>query len=235
MGTGARSPTGSGEMSKHHKDPRLEALEQGRSVTWVVPEGGDLASMRKVIRHGQALTFAPVREAQEVQVGDIVYVKWRQSHMMHLVQEIQGEQFLIANSLGKINGWVSGSDILGRVIQITDPEPAPSLPEMLDQLAAAYRQLIARIQAGEDEAQRLLSVVDDLRWYAGRIGPERWNQLPQQNKWSFEQNVWYFTRQARDAALSDAPQPIHYYIDHGKACVGLAAEIVGLFAYGEAY
>jgi hypothetical protein len=56
--------------------------------------------------------------------------------MPHLVQEIQGDQFLIANSLGKINGWISGSDILGRVTQIVDPEPRPSIPAMLTLLEA---------------------------------------------------------------------------------------------------
>ncbi len=222
-------------MSKHHKDPRLEALEQGQSVTWKVPEGGDLASMRNAIKHGQSLTFAPVADLREIQVGDIVYVKWHGSHIMHLVQEIRGDQFLIANSLGKINGRVSGDAILGRVTQITDPEASPSLPEMLEQLETAYRQLHEKSHAGEEDMQRLLTVVDDLRWYANRLGSERWNQIPRPNKWSFEQNVWYFTKQARDATLSASPPPLQYFIDHGKECVGLAAEIIALLEYGEAY
>ncbi|MBN2147776.1 MAG: hypothetical protein JW726_10325 [Anaerolineales bacterium] len=222
-------------MSKHGKDPRLEALEQGRAVTWTVPEGGDLASMRNVLRHGQSLTFEPVVNPQDVQVGDIVYVKWHGSHIMHLVQEIEGEQFLIANSMGKINGWVRVEDILGRVTQISTPEPPPEVPAMLEQLEQAYRGLLERAGGDEQDARRLLSVVDELRWYAARLGAERWDRLPRANKWSFAQNVWYFTRQAGDAVRADSPQPIHYFIDHGKECVGLAAEILALLEYGEAY
>lgn len=77
-------------MARHHKDPRLEALEQGHSITWIVPEGGDLASMRNTFKHGQSLTFAPVVNTQDIQVGDIVYLKWYNSYIVHLVQEIQG-------------------------------------------------------------------------------------------------------------------------------------------------
>jgi hypothetical protein len=31
-------------MSKH-KDPLLEALKDGKSYTWTIPDGGDLASI----------------------------------------------------------------------------------------------------------------------------------------------------------------------------------------------
>ncbi|MBN1933104.1 MAG: hypothetical protein JW934_00490, partial [Anaerolineae bacterium] len=84
-------------MSKR-RDPLLEALKEGRSYTWTVPDGGDLASMRAAIKHGQTLTMSPIANLQEIWVGDMVLVKWHQTDMMHLVQEIQGDQFLIANS-----------------------------------------------------------------------------------------------------------------------------------------
>jgi hypothetical protein len=112
------------------KDALVEALESGRSHTIQVPQGGDLASMRAVLKHGQRLTLSPVADFREVQVGDIVLVKWRGgNHILHLVEEIQGDQFLIANSVGKINGWVHGGDILGRVTQAIDPPPRPSVPD----------------------------------------------------------------------------------------------------------
>jgi hypothetical protein len=216
-----------------HKDPLLEALEAGRSFTWTMPDGGDFASMRAAIKHGQTLTMSPVVNSQGVQVGDIVLVKWHKGHMMHLVQEIQGDRFLIANSLGKINGWVNGSDILGRVTQIVDPEPRPGMTVMLDQLGVAYRQLIERERPAEADARRLLSVVEDMRWYADRIGAERWDKQPQQNKWSFMQNLWHLTKLAQNAAASASPRPMDYWIDCGKVCVGLAAEILALFEYNE--
>ncbi len=38
-----------------HKDPLLVALERGELFTWTLPEGGDLASMRATLKHGQTL------------------------------------------------------------------------------------------------------------------------------------------------------------------------------------
>ena len=219
-------------MSKH-TDPLLVALKEGRSFTWTIREGGDLASMRAALKHGQTLTMSPVADLREVQVGDIVFVKWHQGHMLHLVQEVQDDRFLIANSVGKVNGWVNGSDILGRVTHIVEPEPRPDVPILLDQLEAAYRQWIKREQPTQDQARRLLAVVDDLRWYADRLGAERWDTLPRLNKWSFQQRLWQLTKQAKQAAASTAPQPAGYLIDQGKQCVGLAAEIFALFEYAE--
>jgi len=105
---------------------------------------------------------------------------------------------------------------------------------MLEQLESVYRKLIDHERLGEDEAQRLLSVVEDLRWYAGRIGVERWDKMPRSNNWSFEQNVWQLVRQAKNAAPATSSKPVWYWIDRGKVCVGLAAEIVALFEYREA-
>ena len=109
-------------MSKH-KDPLLEALKEGKSYTWTVPDGGNLASMRKAIKHGQILTMSPITNSGEIQVGDLVLVKWHQGDIFHIVGEIQGDQFLIVNSLGKVNGWVSAKDILGRITNIIEPDP----------------------------------------------------------------------------------------------------------------
>src|SRR5512146_2067988 len=123
-------------MSKHHKDPLLEALQEGKSYTWTVPEGGNLASMRKAIKHGQTLTMSPIKDPQEIQAGDFVLVKWHQGDIFHIVGDIQGDQYQIVNSLGKENGWVSAEVILGRVTRIVEPEPRPTVPIMLDRLEA---------------------------------------------------------------------------------------------------
>jgi hypothetical protein len=216
------------------KSHLLDALKEGRSYTWTEPDGGDLASMRTAVKHGQTLTMSPVVDPHEIQVGDIVFVKWHEGHLIHLVQEIQGEQFLIVNSVGKVNGWVAGSEILGRVTHSVEPEPPPSVPAMLDQLEAAYRVLMARAQSTEDENSRLLSTVADLRWYADHLGNERWSKLPQLNKWSFDQHVWHLTKEARRAAASKSPRSIDFYINHGKEHVGMVAEGFALFEYAEA-
>ncbi len=216
------------------KNHLLDALKEGRSYTWTEPDGGDLASMRAAVKHGQTLTMSPVVDVHEVQVRDIVLVKWHNGHIIHLVQEIQGDQFLIVNSVGKVNGWVQGSDILGRVTQIIEPEPAPVVPLMLDQLESAYRTLAARTQSVENESSRLRSIVEDLRWYTDRVGSERWSSLPRLNKWSFDQHVWHLTKEAKRATASDSLRSICYYINHGKEHVGLVAEVFALLEYDEA-
>jgi hypothetical protein len=210
------------------KDPLLEALQSGRAFTWTTPDGGDLASMRAAVKHGQTLTMSPVVAAHEARVGDIVLVKWHEGHLFHLVQEIADDRFLIANSVGKRNGWVAGSDILGRVADVVEPEPRPPVPLMLEQLATAYRGLIERERPDEADERGLLSVADDMRWYAARIGRDRWAKTPRQDLWSFEQRLWHLTRRARGGSSASAPS-LHDCIDRGKACVGRVAEVVMLW------
>jgi len=137
------------------KDPLLETLKEGCSYTWTIPEGGNLASMRAAVNHGQTLTMSPVTDPQDIQVSDMVLVCWHNSTIFHLVGEIQGGRFLIINSVGKINGWVDESDILSRVTHIVDPEPRPSLPVMLEQLQASYQELIEREQPAEQPVEKV--------------------------------------------------------------------------------
>ncbi len=221
-------------MSKRKQDPLLEALREGKSYTWTVPDGGNLASMRKAIKHGQTLTMSPIGDPSEIQVGDFVLVKWHQSDIFHIVGEIQGEQYLIVNSLEKVNGWVSAKEILGRITKIIEPQPRPSISTMFEQLEAAYHSLIQLDQPSEDEIQRLHAIIDDLRWYADRIGDERVYEMPRSNKWSFEQNLWRLTKQAKQV-VSPVPSRVIYFIDRGKECVGLASEIFALFEYGDSH
>ena len=219
-------------MSKRKKDPLLEALKAGKSYTWTVPDGGNLASMREAIKHGQTLTMSPIVNPSEIQVGDFVLVKWHQSDIFHIVGEIQGEQFLIVNSLGGVNGWVSAKEILGRITKIIEPEPRPSVEIMLDQLESAYHSLITIEQVFESEVQRMFAIVNDLRWYADRIGKEHLDTMPRSNKWSFQQNLWRLTKQVKKA-IAPVPNRVLYFIDCGKECVGLASQIFALFEYGD--
>jgi hypothetical protein len=218
-------------MSKH-KDPLIVALQEGKSYTWTIPEGGDLASMRAALKHGQTLTMSPVGDPGEIKVGDFVLVKWHQGDIFHIVGEIQAERYLIVNSLGKVNGWVGAKEILGRITRIVEPEPCPGVPGMLEQLEVVYHDLIGREHASVEDAQRLIGIVADLRWYADRIGMERWDRMPRSNKWSFEQNLWRLARQANNP-FTPIPNRIHYLIDRGKECVGLAGEIFALFEYAD--
>lgn len=135
-------------MSKRRRDPLLEALKEGRSYTWTVPEGGNLASMRKAIKHGQTLTMSPLTETDEIQIGDLVLVKWHQGDIFHIVGEVQDGQYLIVNSLGKVNGWVGRQEILGKITKIVEPEPRPEVPLLLQQLEGACFDLIEQVQPG---------------------------------------------------------------------------------------
>lgn len=91
----------------------VRELAAGRQVQ-VRPFGG---SMRGKIESGQLVTLAPVDPGQ-VRVGDVMLVQWKGNYLLHLVKEIQGDQFLIGNNLGKINGWISAEAIRGVVVSV---------------------------------------------------------------------------------------------------------------------
>src|SRR5690348_1376465 len=93
-------------------DARRE-LAAGRTVQ-IRPVGG---SMRGRVESGQSVTLAPV-DPSEVRVDDVVLVEWKGNFLLHLVKAVRDGQFLIGNNLGKINGWVSTSAVLGRVIGV---------------------------------------------------------------------------------------------------------------------
>jgi hypothetical protein len=97
----------------------LRELEEGRAVKIVID--GDGASMRGIVKHGMLLTLSPVLDFHDVKAGDIALIKWRNdNHILHLVKEIQNDQYLIVNSFGKVNGWVLGTEIIGRVTEMQD-------------------------------------------------------------------------------------------------------------------
>lgn len=93
----------------------LKELNEGRTVR-VRPHGG---SMRGRIESGQLVTLVPVNPAT-VKVDDVVLVRWKGNYLLHLVKEIRGEEFLIGNNVGKINGWVPQSAIHGLVAEVDD-------------------------------------------------------------------------------------------------------------------
>lgn len=90
-----------------------EGLTRGERVS-VRPQGG---SMRGRIESGQLVTLVPVKPA-EVQVDDIVFVRWKGNFLLHLVKEIADGRLLIGNALGKVNGWIDQSDVLGKVSSV---------------------------------------------------------------------------------------------------------------------
>lgn len=213
-----------------HKDPLVAALLAGNPYVVTITDGGDLASMRAALKHGQILTFSPIRAPQEVQIGDIVIVRWRGSNfMMHLVQEIQHQKCLIVNSLGKINGWVPVEEIIGRASQIIDPPKRPSVPQMLDKIQRRYSDLIEKLEPEVANAERLLSIAGDLRWYADAIGADRWTALARGNLWSYESTLWHLSKELEADLAANELKSTAYYINHGKEHIGQLAIALRLF------
>ena len=91
----------------------LNELRAGR-VARVRPSGG---SMRGRIESGQSVTIAPVTPAQ-VEVDDVILVKWKGNYILHLVKELKDDQFLIGKNFGRINGWVTADAICGKVVEV---------------------------------------------------------------------------------------------------------------------
>jgi hypothetical protein len=107
----------------------------------------------------------------------------------------------------------------------------PAIPAMFNQLEIAYARLADHFQAQPLERERLTTVLADLRWYAERLGEERWEKAPGAKRWSFAENVWHITEQAVQEAEQLEANSIVYFIDHGKEHVGQAAEIIAIFEY----
>ena len=99
-----------------------EALAEGRSAR-VRPRGH---SMSGVIEDNQEVCIEPV-DPSDVQAGDVVFLAWKQSYLLHIVYELDGEQVLIGNARGRMNGWTDRSAILGRVAGVR-AELSPRAP-----------------------------------------------------------------------------------------------------------
>ena len=90
----------------------LKALSEGRPAV-VRPQGG---SMRGRIESGQEVTIEPATES-DIDVGDVVFVRWKGNYLLHLAKDLEPGRILIGNNVGKINGWVDASDLLGKVAE----------------------------------------------------------------------------------------------------------------------
>lgn len=77
----------------------------------VRPYGG---SMRGRIESGQLVTICTVIPT-ELAVNDVVFVRWKGNYLLHLIKDIEDDQVLIGNNLGKINGWIPIADVIGKV------------------------------------------------------------------------------------------------------------------------
>ena len=98
----------------------VKELSAGRTVQ-IRPQGG---SMRGRIESGDLATISPV-EPRDVKVDDVVLVRWKGNYLLHMVKEIRGEELLIGNNIGKINGWVQASEVKGKLASVVhDAKPS---------------------------------------------------------------------------------------------------------------
>ncbi len=96
----------------------LESLEKGEDAS-VRPHGG---SMRGRVESGQLVTLKTAT-FDDVGVDDIVFIRWKNNYLLHLVLEIAehsvtGNKMLIGNNVGKVNGWVDGSAVLAKLTSV---------------------------------------------------------------------------------------------------------------------
>lgn len=72
------------------------------------------------IKHRQKCTYAPVKGAADLKVGDAVFCKVGRNYFTHLITAIRGDQYQIGNNHGHTNGWVTLDSIYGKVIAVED-------------------------------------------------------------------------------------------------------------------
>ncbi|HEX9060275.1 MAG TPA: hypothetical protein VF941_08855 [Clostridia bacterium] len=91
----------------------LMGLENG-GVARIRPQGG---SMRGRIESGQLVTLKKVN-FEDVQLDDIVFIRWKGNFLLHLVRDKNDTELLIGNALGKINGWIPADAVIAKVIAV---------------------------------------------------------------------------------------------------------------------
>jgi hypothetical protein len=102
-------------------DEAHAALVQGRSIQ-VRPRGHSLAGR---VEDGALVTLEPCRPEQ-LAVGDIVLARVRgRILVLHQILDRGPHGFLIGNTAGRADGWVSVTAVFGKVSKV-EAGPSPS-------------------------------------------------------------------------------------------------------------
>ena len=94
------------------KDALRELQQTG--ICHIRPIGG---SMRGKIESGQLVTLKKI-QPEEVEIEDVIFVKWKNNYLLHLAKKISENDILIGNNIGKINGWIPKENVIAKVILI---------------------------------------------------------------------------------------------------------------------
>lgn len=95
-----------------------ERLQAGETC-WVLGIGN---SMTPVLKSHQPVIVEPVTDETELKKKDIVLAKAKGHYYLHFIHGIKGngEEFLIGNNHGHMNGWVSRNCVYGKVVEILE-------------------------------------------------------------------------------------------------------------------
>ena len=99
----------------------IAKLKEGQTVKFR-PRGN---SMTGKIDSGNLVTVEPIKigdgnliEITKLNIEDIVLCKVKGQEYLHLIKAIRGEQYLIGNNKGHLNGWTNIQQIFGKVVRV---------------------------------------------------------------------------------------------------------------------
>ena len=105
------------EYSFHGRENKATAEHLKNGETCRVTGIGN--SMTPILKSRQDVICEPVTESTTLHKRDIVLSKVNGHYYLHLIHAIKnGNQYLIGNNHGHMNGWVNKSNVFGRVVEI---------------------------------------------------------------------------------------------------------------------
>ena len=96
------------------KEDKITAEHLMSGETCIVVGYGN--SMTPKLKSGEAVIMEPVKEDTILKKNDIVLCKVNGRYYCHLISAIKGNLYQISNNHKHVNGWVSKSNIFGRMI-----------------------------------------------------------------------------------------------------------------------
>lgn len=95
----------------------VKLLKEGNKVSFC-PYGN---SMKPKIKSGNCITVCP--DLSTLEINDIVFCRVKKCYYIHLITDINNESFQpyqISNNQGHVNGWISKTQIYGKVVRVED-------------------------------------------------------------------------------------------------------------------
>lgn len=75
-------------------------------------------SMTPILKSGQEVICEPVKDDTKLNKKDIVLCKVKGHYYLHLIHAIKNDkEYLIGNTHGHMNGWISKNQIYGKVVE----------------------------------------------------------------------------------------------------------------------